>query len=104
MSNQRAMLLWSVIREAVQRLKTLFPSYHPRRQRQLRLCESLQLGDRRFLGVVEFGQQKFLVGGSANSVAMLAVLRSQANCRPEEEDFPSWRCVNGELVREVQHG
>lgn len=49
-----------------------------RRENQLRLCETLSLGDRRFLAVVLVEQQKYLVGGAPNSVALLAKLPSQA--------------------------
>jgi flagellar biogenesis protein FliO len=45
-----------------------------RAPRQLRLCETLGLGERRFLAVVQFEQQKFLIGGTGNSVALLTRL------------------------------
>jgi hypothetical protein len=34
----------------------------------------LSLGDKRFLAVIEFDRQEFLVGGSGNSLALLARL------------------------------
>jgi hypothetical protein len=37
--------------------------------------ETLSLGDKRFLAVVEFDRQEFLVGGSGNSLALLARLQ-----------------------------
>jgi len=43
----------------------------------MRLCETLSLGDRRFLAVVLVEQQKYLVGGAPNSVALLAKLPSK---------------------------
>jgi flagellar biogenesis protein FliO len=43
-------------------------------RRKMRLCETLWLGDRRFLALVIVEQQKFLVGGAGNSVALLAQL------------------------------
>jgi len=46
----------------------------PRKVRRLRVCESLSLGERRFLAVIEFDRQEFLVGGSGNSLALLARL------------------------------
>ncbi len=49
-----------------------------RRENQLRLCETLSLGDRRFLAVVLVEQQKYLVGGAPNSVALLAKLSAPA--------------------------
>jgi flagellar biogenesis protein FliO len=45
-----------------------------RKVRRLRVCESLSLGERRFLAVVEFDHQEFLVGGSGNSLELLARL------------------------------
>ena len=42
--------------------------------RQLRLCETLSLGERRFVAVVQFEQQRFLLGGTGNSIALLACL------------------------------
>ena len=48
--------------------------------RRLRLSESLSLGEKRFVAVVEFETQKFLIGGGAQSVNLLARLG-------EETDF-----------------
>lgn len=76
-----------------------------RRQRQLRLCENLALGERRFLSVVECGQQRFLVGGSANSVAVLAELAGGAALpRKDSEDVPTYKFVGGELTKDVRCG
>lgn len=67
---------------------------HP--SRQLRLRETLPLGERRFIAVVEFDQQKFLIAGTGNSVAMLTTLASERkaneNTRPETayEQIPTW--------------
>jgi flagellar biogenesis protein FliO len=46
----------------------------PRKARRLRVRETLSLGDKRFLAVIEFDRQEFLVGGSGNSLALLARL------------------------------
>ena len=45
-----------------------------RKARRLRVCETLSLGDRRFVAVIEFDHQEFLVGGSGNSLELLARL------------------------------
>jgi len=45
-----------------------------RKSRRLRVCETLSLGERRFLAVIEFDHQEFLVGGSGNSLELLARL------------------------------
>ncbi len=77
--------------------------------RQLRVCENLALGEKRFLSVVEFGQRKFLVGGTGNSLAMLAVLSSPGEGRQQKRDaspdasrdekVPLWEFVNGDMIR-----
>lgn len=67
---------------------------HP--SRQLRLRETLPLGERRFIAVVEFDQQKFLIAGTGNSVAMLTKLanerKANENAGPETtyEEIPTW--------------
>jgi flagellar biogenesis protein FliO len=45
-----------------------------RAARRLRVSETLSLGEKRFLAVVQFQQQEFLVGGTGNSIALLARL------------------------------
>lgn len=54
--------LWQRTRHAVQ----------ARKGRRLRVCETLSLGERRFVALIEFDRQEFLVGGSGNSLALLA--------------------------------
>ena len=43
--------------------------------RQLRLAESLPLGERRFVAVLEFEEARFLVGGTSSSLVLLTRLR-----------------------------
>jgi flagellar biogenesis protein FliO len=45
-----------------------------RAPRRLRLRETLSLGDKRFVAVIEFETERFLLGGGANNVALLARL------------------------------
>ena len=45
-----------------------------RAPKRLRLCESLPLGERRFVAVIEFEQSRFLVGGTSSSLVLLADL------------------------------
>src|SRR5271165_275011 len=45
-----------------------------RAPRRLRLCDSLPLGERRFVAVVEFERSRFLVGGTTSSLVLLASL------------------------------
>jgi flagellar biogenesis protein FliO len=77
-------------------LNTLAGAWGSRPVRQLRLQETLALGERRFLAVVEFERQKFLIAGTGSSVAMLTALPVDAdaeeNRRPEapSEEVPTW--------------
>ena len=58
-----------------QRLSSLLPALRiGHAQRRLRLCESLSLGEKRLVAVIQFEGQQFLVGGSAHSVNLLARL------------------------------
>jgi hypothetical protein len=45
-----------------------------RAEKRLRLCENLPLGERRFVAVVEFEKERFLLGGTASSLVLLARL------------------------------
>lgn len=62
-----------------------------RKDRAMQLCETLSLGDRRFLALVRVGEQKFLVGTAGNSISMLAQLSSpqerESHLRQDEEDL-----------------
>ncbi|HTY83626.1 MAG TPA: flagellar biosynthetic protein FliO [Silvibacterium sp.] len=52
-----------------------------KRERRLRLCENLALGERRFVAVIEFEQSRFLVGGTPSSLVLLARFEhSKAPC------------------------
>jgi len=48
-------------------------------KKRLRVCESVSLGEKRFLAVIQVDGEQFLVGGSSSSVATLAHLE-----RPRE--------------------
>jgi hypothetical protein len=54
-----------------------------RAPRRLRLCESLPLGERRFVAVVEFEAERFLVGGTPSSMVLLSRL---ADCRRQQNE------------------
>jgi flagellar biogenesis protein FliO len=53
--------------------------------RRLRLCESLGLGDRRFVAVVEFDERRFLVGGTSSSLVLLARLEDDGSIKTKGE-------------------
>ena len=45
-----------------------------RRPRKLRLCETLALGEKRFVAVVQFEQMRYLLGGTGTSITLLSRL------------------------------
>jgi len=45
-------------------------------KKRLRVCESVSLGEKRFVAVIQVDDEQFLVGGSSSSVATLARLGS----------------------------
>ena len=54
------------------------------RPRQLRLAETVSLGDKRFVALVEVGPERFLIGGTAQALTVLGQLR------PEPAPFADW--------------
>lgn len=61
-----------------------------RKNRAMQLCETLALGDRRFLLLVRVEGQKFLVGAAGSSISLLAQIPSRQDpgraFLPEDED------------------
>jgi flagellar biogenesis protein FliO len=58
-----------------------------RAPKRLRLCESLPLGERRFVAVVEFEAARFLVGGTAASLVLLSRLPArEPDQRPDQKE------------------
>jgi flagellar biogenesis protein FliO len=56
----------------------LMPLLKPRKhRRKLQLLEMQQLGEKRFVAIVRVGRQKFLIGGAASSVLLLAEIDSR---------------------------
>ena len=55
--------------------QSLSSTIKTRKPRRLRVRETLSLGERRFLAVIEFDRQEFLVGGTGNSLELLARLQ-----------------------------
>ena len=47
-----------------------------RKQRNLRLLETLSLGDRRFVAVIEYEQMQFLIGGTSTALVLLTCLKA----------------------------
>ena len=60
---------WSKLGSLCQRLFSLAAS--SQRKRLLRLQETLSLGEKRFLAVVEYDGRKFLIGGTPQNLTLL---------------------------------
>ncbi|MGA2813062.1 MAG: flagellar biosynthetic protein FliO [Candidatus Acidiferrum sp.] len=48
-----------------------------RRERSLRVCETVSLGEKRFVAVVQFERRRFLLGVTPHSVSLLQGLGDQ---------------------------
>ncbi|HZQ67115.1 MAG TPA: flagellar biosynthetic protein FliO [Terriglobales bacterium] len=55
-----------------------------RSAKRLRVAETVQLGERRFLAVVEFESRRFLIAGTASSIALLSDLPPTSQDAAEE--------------------
>jgi flagellar biogenesis protein FliO len=65
-----------------------------RTPRRLRLCENLPLGERRFVAVIEFDQERFLVGGTPSSLVLLSRLAGGEPTQNEgEPEVASWSAI-----------
>ena len=62
-----------------------------KRRRDLRICETLSLGNRNFVAVVGYQDQRFLIAGTPNSISLLADVTSEHSFDEEqtEEDMPA---------------
>ena len=76
-ANRGGRMIWNSVADFFRRCLTAFPA---RREKRLKLCETLSLGERRFVAVVRYREQQFLVGGTGQTIALLA------NLPPAERD------------------
>ena len=60
-----------------QRVRNSFKTLHAPKKR-LHVCESVSLGEKRFLAIVRVDSESFLLGGATGNVAMLAKLNDAA--------------------------
>jgi flagellar biogenesis protein FliO len=67
--------MWgTVVASLGERVRAAFSRISFNRRRGLRLCESLSLGNKRLVAVVECDDQRFLVGVTAESISLLQSL------------------------------
>jgi len=64
--------LLRVVMQGWKWVQNKFKSHQTRKR--LRVCESVSLGEKRFIAVIQVDGEQLLVGGSSNSIAMLAHL------------------------------
>ena len=58
-----------------------------RREHSLRLCETLPLGEKRLLAVVQFERQRFLIGSTGHSISLLQRLDDSPSFSAEEANL-----------------
>ena len=65
----------SLAETLLSRVRALFSSVRiERRTRRLKLCETLSLGDKRLLALVECGNRRFLIAATAQNISLLETL------------------------------
>ena len=69
---------WNALRVRLREMWKRTLRISRRTPKQLRLCESLPLGERRFVAVVEFEKERFLLGGTPSSMVLLSRLADSA--------------------------
>jgi len=76
----------NLLRAVLQRVTSISRSRVWRKRRGLRVCETLSLGNRGYLAVVSYRRYEFLVGGTANSISLLAQLPGKAAAELEDRE------------------
>jgi flagellar biogenesis protein FliO len=61
-------------------------------RKNLRVCETVSLGEKRFVAVVQVDEERFLIGGSASAVSLLTRL-------PETKTFAAALSNDQEAVK-----
>ena len=59
---------WSALKWIMRRAKA------QQSRKNLRICETVSLGEKRFVAVVQVDEERFLIGGSASAVSLLTRL------------------------------
>lgn len=63
------MRAWSALKWIGQRAKA------QQARKNLRVCENISLGEKRFVAIVQVDDERFLIGGSSGSVSLLTRLQ-----------------------------
>ena len=59
-----------------------------KRRRDLRICETLSLGNRNFVAVVGYQEQRFLIAGTSTSIALLADVTNDGDLENDDGGEP----------------
>lgn len=65
---------WSALKWIVLRVKV------QQARKNLRVCETVSLGEKRFVAVVQVDEERFLIGGSSGAVSLLTRLQEAKTC------------------------
>ena len=60
---------WSALKWVMRRAKV------QQARKNLRVCENVSLGEKRFVAVVQVDEERFLIGGSSSSMSLLSRLQ-----------------------------
>ena len=72
-----AVSIWDSFHWVLERLGAFSRQIIQRKHsRRLRLCETVSLGNRGFVAVIGYQEQRFLVGGTSTSIVLLAQLHA----------------------------
>jgi flagellar biogenesis protein FliO len=66
-----------------------------RREKTLRVCEALPLGDKRFVALIQCEDRRFLIAGTQQSISLLDRLDSPTKQRPNRGGSPEHSFSNG---------
>jgi Flagellar biosynthesis protein, FliO len=89
---------WSSLSKILSKIWRRALRLRTRANRRLRLCESLPLGEHRFIAVIEFEGARFLLGGTSSALVLLSQLEDVRKDRENLEGaeaaaLPGWRTI-----------
>jgi len=75
----------SIVLSPLQKAFSWLRNVHPQgKEKRLRVSETVSLGEKRFIAILQVEDRKFLIGGSSSNVAIL----TQLDVEPEETPAP----------------
>ena len=89
--------------EVVQGLRLPIRFWSRKPERLLRICEKVSLGERSSVAVLQFEQQRFLIGITGNSMSLLAKLndRQSGDAQDASPNLPTSIRGEGDFKREA---